>query len=876
MAHGLLFALSLVLTPALMGAGGWATHNGTVTGGAGGPIIPVSNLTQLQDAIRGDASAIVEVTGTINLGTSNVRFGSNKTIIGIGANSGFIGNLKGVRVNNLIFRNLNFTNPSRVGDGDGLSLDGCTRVIVEYCAFVDCGDGSLDIKNGADFITVRWTKFSYTFDSGHNFANLIGHSDGNSNLDRDKLRITFHHNWWSTGVVERMPRVRYGDVHVYNNYFTSSGNRYCIRASIESEVLVENNYFEGIRKPYEYFSPNGKIRAVGNTTVNCTEVLSFNDSVFTPPYSYTLQSPADARAAIIANAGPRSGGGGTTPPSPSAPAAPSNLSASAASTSQINLSWTDNATNEAGFQLERATSAGGPFSQIATPGANTVSFQNTGLAAATTYYYRVRATNSGGNSSYSNTASATTQSVPGPAGSLQAEAATLGGGVVVENNHPGFNGSGFVNFPISGGFVSFGGVDGGAGGTATLTFRYALGTTSARTGRLIINGSGQDITFAPSGGWSTWSTLNVSVPLNAGTGNTVRLESNGQDLSNLDQLVVAPNLSSGGLQAESATLGGGVVVENNHPGFNGSGFVNFPVSGGFVTFSGVNGGTGGTATLAFRYALGATSARTGRLVVNGTGQNITFAPSGGWSTWTTLNVSVPLNAGTGNTVRLESNGQDLSNLDQLAVTPGSGGGGSGGGGGGGTATTVTFTSIGSEDGRLVESSETSNVGGSFDANANSSSALRTGDDSGNRQLKSILSFDTSSIPDGATIVSATLRLTRGSSSGTSPFTTHGALRVDIQNGNGFGGSTVLAASDFQAPAAAQGVAQMSAVTANGQVSTGSLNATGRGLINKTGKTQFRLEFELDDDNDSGNDYIGWHSGDSSTASLRPVLVIEYQ
>ncbi len=104
-------------------------------------------------------------------------------------------------------------------------------------------------------------------------------------------------------------------------------------------------------------------------------------------------------------------------PGTAVPAAPSNLKATSVSTSQINLAWTDNAGNETGFKVERKTGSGGAWGQVATPGANATSWSNTGLAAATTYYYRVRATNAGGDSAYSNEASATTPAPPPPAGS---------------------------------------------------------------------------------------------------------------------------------------------------------------------------------------------------------------------------------------------------------------------------------------------------------------------------------------------------------------------------------------------------------------------------------------------------------------------------
>jgi hypothetical protein len=95
------------------------------------------------------------------------------------------------------------------------------------------------------------------------------------------------------------------------------------------------------------------------------------------------------------------------------PAAPSNLAASSASSSQINLSWTDGDSSETGFKIERCSGVGcSDFTQIATTGANVTSYANTGLTASTSYSYRVRATNGAGDSDYSNTASATTPAAP--------------------------------------------------------------------------------------------------------------------------------------------------------------------------------------------------------------------------------------------------------------------------------------------------------------------------------------------------------------------------------------------------------------------------------------------------------------------------------
>ncbi len=91
------------------------------------------------------------------------------------------------------------------------------------------------------------------------------------------------------------------------------------------------------------------------------------------------------------------------------PAAPSGLAAAASSTTQINLTWSDNSTNESGFKIERGSSVAGPFNLIFTAAAASTSYSDTALTSATTYYYRIYSFNSAGNSAVSTTASATTQ-----------------------------------------------------------------------------------------------------------------------------------------------------------------------------------------------------------------------------------------------------------------------------------------------------------------------------------------------------------------------------------------------------------------------------------------------------------------------------------
>lgn len=190
----------------------------------------------------------------------------------------------------------------------------------------------------------------------------------------------------------------------------------------------------------------------------------------------------------------------------------------------------------------------------------------------------------------------------------------------------------------------------------------------------------------------------------------------------------------------------------------------------------------------------------------------------------------------------------------------------------GGSVTVTFYSTAARDGRLWETAENNNIGGGGNSTENTTSSLRVGDFSDDTQYRSIVSFDTSALPDTATITAATLRLKRGTVSGTSPFTTHGTCTVDMSPA--FGGSTAFAAGDFEAAAAAAGVAAMSHPAANGAFSTGSLNAAGRAAVNRTGITQFRVYMTLDDNDDLGSDYMGFYSGEAA-AGNQPELVITY-
>jgi hypothetical protein len=268
----------------------------------------------------------------------------------------------------------------------------------------------------------------------------------------------------------------------------------------------------------------------------------------------------------------------------------------------------------------------------------------------------------------------------------EAESATLSGGADVEHDHTGYSGSGFV-----GGFTDQN------QGTARVTFQvtvpddgpydlalgYSDGTSTARTVSLAVDGgSPQQVRLPATDDWDAWATVTIRVTLTAGSHSVAYSYGTGDNgNANLDYLDVSgadggtgTNEPSTGplFEAEDATFAGGAVVQNDHTGFTGSGFV-----GGFtdgfkgnaaVSF-GVAVATAGDHDLALRYANGTGSTRTFTLTVDGASRQVSLPATAGWDSWATVTQSVFLDAGD-HTVTyaygVADNGN--ANLDSLTVT----------------------------------------------------------------------------------------------------------------------------------------------------------------------------------------------------------------
>jgi pectate lyase len=196
---------------------------------------------------------------------------SNTSLVGAGHDARLLGVFLTVNTGtNIIVRNLHLEAP--VDHFTGWSPDDGTRgswnarfdaltvitgrnIWVDHCTFTDGRfpdreappgfhgehvqrhDGLLDIEDGSDLITVSDSRFA-----DHDKAILIGSGDGRGDRDRGHLKVTFVRNLF-TGIVQRGPRVRFGQVHVVNNVHQGRNTLYALGVGVESAIFSERNVF---------------------------------------------------------------------------------------------------------------------------------------------------------------------------------------------------------------------------------------------------------------------------------------------------------------------------------------------------------------------------------------------------------------------------------------------------------------------------------------------------------------------------------------------------------------------------------------------------------------------------------------------------------
>ncbi|MEU8985548.1 pectate lyase [Streptomyces sp. NPDC048558] len=197
---------------------------------------------------------------------------ADTTIVGVGKGSGILGGSLQIKgVDNVILRNLTIeapvdcfpqwdpTDDNKTGawnsEYDGVVVYGSTHVWIDHNTLTDGRypdstlpsyfgkvyqqhDGLLDIVRGANHVTVSWNAFA-----DHDKTMLIGNSDSAGSTDTDKLKVTLHHNRFE-GIVERAPRVRFGQVDSYNNHFVVTGDQnyaYVFGIGASSQLYATHN-----------------------------------------------------------------------------------------------------------------------------------------------------------------------------------------------------------------------------------------------------------------------------------------------------------------------------------------------------------------------------------------------------------------------------------------------------------------------------------------------------------------------------------------------------------------------------------------------------------------------------------------------------------
>jgi pectate lyase len=305
----------------------------STTGGAGGTTVTASTGAQINAALCARASVstpiIIRVNGTINHGNTTKASGScdttateiqfkgvsNVTLIGVGS-SGILDQI-GVHLrgsSNIIIRNLWIRNVKKSGSpisngGDAIGMESTVNNIwVDHNTLEASGgesdgyDSLLDMKAGVTNVTVSYNHYRNSSRGG-----LIGSSDD----DAANTNITFHHNWYEN-IQQRVPLLRHGLVHSYNNYFSNLSNSdmiHGINSRMGGRILVEGNYFKNSNNPL-IASDDSPEAGCWQTRSNFLDSISYDRSVgdgalvvpiisggqfdstctVTVPYSYTLDA----------------------------------------------------------------------------------------------------------------------------------------------------------------------------------------------------------------------------------------------------------------------------------------------------------------------------------------------------------------------------------------------------------------------------------------------------------------------------------------------------------------------------------------------------------------------------------------------------------
>lgn len=321
---------------------GWATQNGSTTGGANYGTVTVDNVSDLKSYAKAGNKTIYIKPGTY---AGTVEVGSNVTLYGYpGVTITQPSKGSGIKISgskNVIVRNISVQGVGAVDEDDEDCLQinhEAKNIWIDHVHVYDGHDGNMDIVNQSDYITVSWSKFTYTSkSSNHQFSNLFGNSDSKT-ADANALKITVHHNWWGDGVKERMPRVRFGQVHVVNNLYTSSAASYCVRAGMKANIRVESNVFIGVKNPLDYNNQSkedAKVSMINNYYEKTSGNTTGQGTAFTPPYQMSVTDVSNQAKAYALRDSIQAYAGPTLPAPGSSQVTPVSSSSQAKSSSSV-------------------------------------------------------------------------------------------------------------------------------------------------------------------------------------------------------------------------------------------------------------------------------------------------------------------------------------------------------------------------------------------------------------------------------------------------------------------------------------------------------------------------------------------------------------
>lgn len=320
---------------------GYAAQGNGVTGGAdvglGNNSVTVTNGVELNNVLSAtnatykDKPLIVYIGGHITWANSNnaeIRIRrKNVSIIGMPDSGEFSG--VGFHVShgasNIIFRNLKMHEvPQTNGSSDHIHLDGQDGEVSNI--WIDHNEFYNDLTVDKDFYdelvsgrsAVKNVTISYNYLHDSQKTSLWGSSD-DSAAENVGRTISFHHNHWKD-VVSRLPLFRFGEGHIWNNYYqnvTGSG----INSRMGAKIRIDNNVFESVKNPIlsvdsasiGYWNATGNtftnVTWGGTSPANCSTPPCYAvsaDSVtdpFVPPYAYNAMPVADVKTHVTTYAG---------------------------------------------------------------------------------------------------------------------------------------------------------------------------------------------------------------------------------------------------------------------------------------------------------------------------------------------------------------------------------------------------------------------------------------------------------------------------------------------------------------------------------------------------------------------------------------------